>query len=68
MGYAAWPETLLTSEYGCRGSQRVNVAFADAERFMSKKQERGLMIKKIWTFAYVNMQDDMRNERYARKI
>ena len=23
MGYAARPETLLTPEYGCRGSQRV---------------------------------------------
>lgn len=24
MGYAARPETLLTTEYGCRGGQRVN--------------------------------------------
>lgn len=24
MGYAVPPETLLTTEYGCRGSQRVN--------------------------------------------
>lgn len=28
----------------------LNVAFANIEEFMSKKQEGGLMIKKIWTF------------------
>ena len=53
MGYAARPETLLTPEYECRGSQRVKVHSVFIQR---SNVSNMTLSNKIYVYIDVNLQ------------